>query len=726
MKTPHLKKRHILVAVLIALIFSVLFAAPRIGRWYAVKHSKELLGRAIAIDRIRINYFTGTFSIYDLKLFEQDGSTVFTSFKRLRVNLDYLPLFGNEISVKYIILDDPYAQVIQDGEKFNFSDLMQSDTAAVKKDSIQSKPVKYIINNIRISRGFLKYTDKVLDHTISMSRIDLDIPGFTWNSDSTKLGLDFRFVDGGRLYSDLDINQADSTYSVNLKLDSLNMDIIEPYVAGYMNISALHGQLSSNMKIKGDMRSVMRMVITGTGNVHGFQLLDSLQRKIFTADEITADIESLLPEKSTISLNSIGFRNPYILFELIDSSNNWLRIMKPSPETPADTLHAQPATETTENPFTFKNMSVTGGTLQITDRSIRYPFDYTMDNIVMNGSIDKKSPGWIDISMKAGLNKTGTFSTDLAFNPMNYSELDISLVVNQFLMKDVEPYFRHYFGFPVTGGRMNFNSRNKMRIGLVSSNNSIYFRKFTLAKKTPEKTEYNLPLRLALGIMSDKDGIIDLKAPVEMKGENIKVGNLRRIIFRTIGNLFIKAAVSPVNMIGQLFNIDPGKLQQIRLHPLEAAPDQENLETADVLADILNKKPGLDLDIIYCINRERTYDTLSHLMALEKYNQAGNTAASVPDSTLAKFISGKMPADTTNKDLNIKTLCRKFIGTEKLNARIDSVKFAQISFLQNYLTRDKSVPADRFRIMGTMPDTLKFEGIVPVFRTSFNAGDEKQ
>jgi hypothetical protein len=726
MKTPHLKKRYILAIVFIALIFTVLFAAPRIGRLYVVKHSKELLGRSIAIDRIRINYFTGTFSVYDLKLFEQDGSTVFTSFNRLSVNLDYLPLFRNEILVKYIILDDPYAQVIQNGDKFNFTDLMQSDSAAVRKDTIPSKPVKYIINNIRISRGFVKYTDKVLDHTISMSRIDLDIPGFTWNSDSTKLGLDFRFVDGGRLFSDLDLNQADSTYSVNLKLDSLNLDIIEPYVAGYMNISALHGQLSSNLKIKGDMRSVMRMVISGTGNVRGFELLDSLKRKIFTADEITADIESLLPEKSTISLSSIDFRNPYILFEMIDSSNNWLRIMKPTPETPPDTLRPQPSTETTDNPFTFKNMSITGGTLQIMDRSIRFPFDYTLDNIAMTGWADKEMPGWIDISMKAGLNKTGTVTADMAFNPMNSNELDMSVAISQFLMKDVEPYFRHYLGFPVTGGRMNFNSKNKLRIGSVSSNNSIYFRKFTLAKKTPEKTEYNIPLRLALGIMSDKDGIIDLKAPVEMMGENIKVGNLRRIIFRTIGNLFIKAAVSPVNMIGQLFNIDPEKLREIRLQPLEASPDQENLETADVLADILNKKPGLALDMIYCINRERTYDTLAHLMALEKYNQTSNAAASVPDSTLAKFISGKMPADTTNKDLNINSLCRKFIGTEKLNSRLDSVKSAQITFLQNYLTRDKAVPADRFRINSSMPDTLKFDGAVPVFRTFFNAGEEKQ
>ena len=94
-------------------------------------------------------------------------------------------------------------EVLQNGDIFNFSDLMESDSSAAETDTIPSKPVKYIINNISINRGVVKYTDQILNHTISMNRVDLNIPGFTWNSDSTRLGVDFRFIDGGRLFSNL-------------------------------------------------------------------------------------------------------------------------------------------------------------------------------------------------------------------------------------------------------------------------------------------------------------------------------------------------------------------------------------------------------------------------------------------------------------------------------------------------------------------------------------------
>jgi uncharacterized protein involved in outer membrane biogenesis len=192
---------------IVVFIAVLLFAAPRVGRWYIVKHSHELIGRSLAIDKIRLNYFTGVLRIDNMKVFEAKSDSVFLSFKQLKVNLDYLPLFKDEIFVKYIILDDPNIKVFQKGDIFNFSDLIASDSVAPEIDTIPGKPLKYIINNISINGGFVKYTDQLLNNSISMNRVDLNIPGFTWNSDSTRLGVDFRFTDGGHLYSNLALNK---------------------------------------------------------------------------------------------------------------------------------------------------------------------------------------------------------------------------------------------------------------------------------------------------------------------------------------------------------------------------------------------------------------------------------------------------------------------------------------------------------------------------------------
>jgi hypothetical protein len=727
MKQIKFKKRHKIILGILSFLVIVLFALPRVGRWYVVKHSNELIGRKLEIKKIRLNYFTGTFRIYEAKLFESDSKTVFMSFDQLKVNLDYIPFLKNEIFVKSISLDDPFVEVLQNSDRFNFSDLTASDTTSVVKDTVPAAPMKYIINNIKINRGYVKYTDVLLDHTIALNKLDLLIPGFTWNSDSTNLDVNFRFVDGGGLYSSLALNQADSTYSVSLKLDSLNLDIIEPYVHSNFRISALHGYLSNDIKIEGNMRSVMQLSVKGINHIYDFSLIDTLNRNILSFKDLTADIKDIQPDKNIISINSLTLTDPVVLVEMIDSTNNWLALMKSSGSEKPDTLK-QPSGDSSESysgSYTFSKLQISGGKILFSDRTLRYPFEYSLNNIKLE-STPITGTDKLSLNIAAGLNGTGTLEMKASVSPVNFKDIDLALTIGQFRMKDLDAYFKHYFGFPVTGGILNYKTENKIRPNSLNSDNSIYFRKFTLDKSLKTKTEYHIPLRLALGILSDKDGIIDLKAPVESKGEEVKVRNLGKIILKIIGNLFIKAAVSPFNLLSSSYNVDPATLQEIRLDLMDPSPDEKNLKSIDIIADILNKKPGLNLDIFYCSDHTQALDSLAYLMTVEDYLKSHKTdnqnAIRVADSTLASFILSGLSSTGLKGDSSIKKLCRNFIGTERLEAKLDSVKTVQIGFIKNYLNRDKEIPVTRFNIYPVSPDTIKPAGKYPAFRTYFTAG----
>ena len=728
-----LKRWHKITLGILIFLAMVLFAAPRVGKYYIVKHSPELIGRTISIDKVRLNYFTGTLRIQNFKLFEADGKSVFLSFKRLKINIDYLPLLKNEYSIKYVYLDDPYVQVLQDGDKFNFSDLITSDTTSVaEKDTIPSEPAKYIINDIRILRGYVKYTDQQLDHTIALDSLTLEIPGFTWNSDSTNLDVNFDFVDGGGLYSSLAVNQADSTYSVKLKLDSLNLDILKPYVQSYMNVSAIHGFLSNDLQIKLSMQSIMKLFVSGINHIYGFKLIDTLDRTIFSFNDLAIDLDTFQLDKNRLRINSVTLKDPFILFEMIDTTNNWLALIKPTTEDQADTLTQSADTTGDSSDFTynFPRLQISGGKVQFNDKTMRYPFSYSIDNIHIESSDAAGNPGKLDVKMTAGLNGTGNFSTEAIVNPEDFNDLDLGVSVKQFRMKDVNAYFMHYFGYPVTGGIMNFSTDNKFRSKSLTSDNILYFRKFILAEKTDKQAEFKIPLRLALGILSDKDGIIDLKAPVKTKGDEVKVTNLGKIIFRIIGNLFVKAAVSPFNALAGAFNVDPASLQEIKLSLTEPEPDEKNMKSVDVIANILADKPGLTADFYYCIDRTRAADTLAYIKAGEDYagyaRSTGLNIRNVPDSTLMKYIINKMPSGTSQGSGNIKLLCRTYFGENKLNAGIDSIRNLQTRFMSNYLGSDKGLAATRFRIIETAPDTIKPSLYYPAFRVYFTAGGENQ
>ncbi len=348
-----------------------------------------------------------------------------------------------------------------------------------------------------------------------------------------------------------------------------------------------------------------------------------------------------------------------------------------------------------------------------------------MESTPVTGTADK-----LAFNIKAGLNGTGTLEMKAVLNPSIYNDMDLNLAIGQFRMRDVDAYFKHYFGFPVRGGILNFKTDNKIRPESLLSDNRIYFRKFTLDKSLKTKVEYHVPLRLALGILSDKDGIIDLKAPVESKGKEVKVRNLGKMILKIIGNLFVKAAVSPFNLLSSSYKVDPSALQEIRLGLLDPAPDEKNLKSIDIISDILNKKPGLNIDIYYCADRSRAVDSLAYMMTMEDYmknNQnTGANLKNVADSTIIKYLLSKTPSLASQSDHGLKNLCRNFIGTVKVETKLDSIKALQINFIANYLSHDKVIPAERFKIIPLAPDTIKPSGNYPAFRTYFTEGGEKQ
>jgi hypothetical protein len=732
MKNKSFKKRHLIIPGIIILIAIILFAAPRIAKNYIVKHSPELIGRKTSIGKIRINYFTGTLRINDLKLFESDGTTPFVSFRQLKINLDYLPLLSNEFVVRYISLDDPYVQVLQDGSEFNFSDLVKSDSTIPEKDTIPEEPTKYIINNIRISRGFVKYTDIPLNHTISLDSLDLQIPGFTWNSDTANLDVGFNFVEGGGISSGFSVNQADSTYSVDLKIDSLNLEIIEPYVAGNLNISDLKGYYSGDLLIKGSISSVLQLFVKGDNHISGFQLNDTLNRTILAFSDLDVGLDTFDLTSNLLRIKDVKLKNPQLLFELTDSVNNWTTLLKPSDTGQADSL-AQPVDTTasgSEFSYNIPHFQINGGTVLLSDRNLKYPFGYSIDSLQLDLSEMPANRDRITLKLSALLNKTGMISTEGTISKIDpANDLDINMEIKQFRMADLDAYFRQYFGFPVRGGLMNFSTSNILRPKSLESTNHIYFRRFSLDKKLPEKTEYNIPLRLAIGILSDKDGIIDLKAPVKMKGDEVKIINLGRIIFRVIGNLFVKAALSPFNLISQLQGVDEESLKQIRLDLTNESPDEKGLRSVDILSDILNKKPLLNLDLIFCINREKAIDTLAYIYTRNDFLRSNGIPVSddriIPDSILLRYVLGKNPSDSLLTSGNTGALYVGFIGLGKLNVRLDSLRKRQTGFINNYLGVERALPPGRFRILETTPDSLKPVSSTPSFRIYLTEGDSQ-
>jgi hypothetical protein len=183
-------------------------------------------------------------------------------------------------------------------------------------------------------------------------------------------------------------------------------------------------------------------------------------------------------------------------------------------------------------------------------------------------------------------------------------------------------------------------------------------------------------------------------------------------------------------MLAGLYKVDPAELQEIKLVLTDPAPDDKNLRSVDIIADILNKKPALNVDLYYCIDQAKAADSLAYLMAVDDYikysKSRGINIVNVPDSALIRYLANKQASEPLKNDTALSVLTRKYIGNEKLEEKLDSIKALQTSFIANYLSHDKEIPSERFRIIGIAPDTIKPAPNYPSFRTYFTTPEEVQ
>jgi hypothetical protein len=313
--------------------------------------------------------------------------------------------------------------------------------------------------------------------------------------------------------------------------------------------------------------------------------------------------------------------------------------------------------------------------------------------------------------------------TDAAFNMEDFASMDIRLAISQVHMADFDAYFRHYFGFPIQGGLLNFTTENTLRPAFLVTHNKLNMRKFTLGEKTGDKAEYHIPLRLAVGVLTDRNGIIDLEASAESRGEDFQVHQLGRIVFRIIGKLFVKAATSPYQLLAGKSGIDPDRLKEMELSLNDATLSADNLKVLDALAGILTEKPGIQANFCYFARQPEAGDSLSVMLLEEELARVAPAFTGHADSIRHYLIEklGSTGKDTTG---DLRQMGRRYIGESRLTAVADSVKKQQATNLRDYLIKEKQLTPERFTVVEAQQDTIRTAVGIKVFRVYFGTSDE--
>ena len=580
---------------LLALIVLALLVLPNIAKEYVINNSKELIGRQVYMDKLAINYFNGKVSVYDFKMFEPNEKDAFISFDTLVLNtVPYKYLF-NVGALDQFYLDGLVINISKKDSVFNFDDLVALHMA---KDSTESTPqangtFKYILNNLELKRANLNFYDGNIDQTTSIDDFSFFVPHIYWDQENqSNADLKFNIADGGRITSNFHMQPKTGEFDAEITVAGLQLRSFYKYAAQYAHINAMDGAFGSTIKINGNIHSPKDIRIASEATLENFELRDQKDQIFMASKKIDCIIPEIDLDKKSILVRSLDIDSPYINFELDSISNNYARIFDVQDESNAN--NAEDASESRFPDYLINSLKVSNGLVDYSDNLTGKPFDYHFSAIKIDSDSISSKKDWVDIKSDMLLNGRGTLQAEIGLNPKNPLNAQIDIAIKDFLLSDLDIYSNYYMGHSILVGDMIYFSNTKLTHGNMEMDNRLLIK--NVAVKNNKGGLYSLPLKLAVWVLKDKNGDIELNVPVTGAVNDPQVDTWA-LVWATLKKRIFNATDNPVRPLARYIGAKPDDIQSIAFHYPDTLIAGEKSRQLDLILELEEKKKNLQIEM---------------------------------------------------------------------------------------------------------------------------------
>ncbi len=265
---------------------------------------------------------------------------------------------------------------------------------------------------------------------------------------------------------------------------------------------------------------------------------------------------------------------------------------------PADPSASDPS-DADPFPVSVGSLRISGGTLDFTDLSLVLPFASTIHDLEGMVSEITSRPGTeasIDLGGQVDQYGVSTIKGSMDFFDPKHST-DLNVVFDNVDMTALNPYTATFAGRKIEAGKLNLDLEYVIQNATLLGDNQIVVEQLTLGEEVQSERAVNLPLKLAVALLKDRSGTIDIGLPV--KGDlNDPEFSFGPLIGKAIFSLLTKIVTSPFRILGALLpDLGSDDIDSVSFEPgrSDLPPPQE--EKAVQLAQALTERPELALTV---------------------------------------------------------------------------------------------------------------------------------
>lgn len=458
------------------------------------------------------------------------------------------------------------------------------------------------------------------------------------------------------------------------------------------------------------------------GDIDGFELQRMPKERRLLAwnklrwQELTVDLT-----KQQVKVAQVSLAAPWLMFRInADGTTNFSELVRhpatPAPGTaqPAPAAKPEPAPKPAEAApaqadwqVLVERVRLDDGRLDFRDVSMPLPFRAVIGDfggVVVGLSSDRGKAARVDLSGTvdgyAPVTLTGTASP-LSEPPA----LDLALDFNNIDLATLTPYSGTYAGYAIDHGQLTVQLAYTLENNRIKGRNRVVVDQLVLGEKIESPKAVDLPLRLAIALLTDENGVMDLGVDITGNLDDPQF-DLGGIIWKAFRNVIVKAATAPFRLLAGLVGGGKEKLGEVDFAPGSSDVDEPARQRLVKLKEALDKRPALRLALSGHIDPNRDAEALRLHLLNEQLQEDGVSAEDIEGQSrrwrnaIEDLYEERFP-DRDTGDKTPQDLLPEVVASMELKpARLDALASQRALAAKRVLVVDLGMAPERVFISG--------------------------
>ena len=495
--------------------------------------------------------------------------------------------------------------------------------------SMQTPAWRVSIPDFEMRNYTIGFKDRQTDPeaNIALGQITLSAKALSTRKDARgTVALSLNWADQGAVALQGDVGLVPPAAELEVEAKALDLRPLQPYINPHALLVVTRGLFDTKGKFKlMPQENRMDIQYAGVAAVNELKTVDKKKANDFINwKSLYLKGLELRTSPFRLNINEVSltdFYNRLIIND--DGVSNLAAIMTSKEESAPEVNNKQAAAPSqgeskSGDKIKINTVTLQGGSVDFSDLFVKPNVRLPMSKIAGRISgLDTIKENKANVLLKGIVGRNVPMEIKGEINPLIENPyVDLTIGLNGVDLSPFTPYSGKYLGYQLEKGQLSLDLTYQVADNKLSAQNKVLLNQLTLGETVDSPTATKLPIKLALALLKDRQGNIDLDLPMsgDLNNPEFSVGGM---VVKMFTNLIVKVVSSPFSVLGALFG-GGEELAFLDYEHGQSRIPEESFGKLDTLAKILFERPGLKMEIQGQVNREEDINGLRRLKLEEQ------------------------------------------------------------------------------------------------------------